>query len=149
MKQSEVAATTNEFLRQIVERLLNFEAVKLEGFGELKLTMRKGGGGRILKAGNVHKGKGAYRPLEVTIERQYHVSVRKAESFKAAIVARHGSFVTVSKNMEKYGVDESGEELEKRAAQGCPICGAKPEKHGNVLACPTHGTEPFETNKKG
>jgi hypothetical protein len=48
--------------------------------------------------------------------------------------------------MEKYGVDESTpqEELEKKAAQGCPECGATPTRHGNTLICPTHGSEPFE-----
>jgi DNA-directed RNA polymerase subunit RPC12/RpoP len=48
--------------------------------------------------------------------------------------------------MEKLGVDEGTdqEELEKKAARGCPKCGQKVEVMGKVLACPTHGTEPFE-----
>lgn len=48
--------------------------------------------------------------------------------------------------MSKFGVSEgvSSEKLEKAAAQGCPICGAAVVKHGSILACPTHGTEPFE-----
>jgi uncharacterized Zn finger protein (UPF0148 family) len=46
--------------------------------------------------------------------------------------------------MDKYGVDEQGAENEKVAAEGCPKCGAKVQKHGNVLACPNCGTEPFE-----
>lgn len=49
--------------------------------------------------------------------------------------------------LEKYGVDESvenPEKLEKQAAEGCPECGKKPERHGKVLMCPVHGTEPFE-----
>lgn len=49
--------------------------------------------------------------------------------------------------MEKYGVDEGTpdqESLEKKAAKGCPECGVAPTKHGNVLVCPTHGSEPFE-----
>lgn len=54
--------------------------------------------------------------------------------------------------MQKYGVDESltetQEALEKRAQQGCPECGAKLVKHGSVLMCPKHGTEPFEKEKK-
>lgn len=52
--------------------------------------------------------------------------------------------------MEKLGVDESTdqEQLEKLAAQGCPKCGAKPEKHGTVLVCPNCGSEPFEKEKK-
>jgi uncharacterized Zn finger protein (UPF0148 family) len=52
--------------------------------------------------------------------------------------------------VEKLGVDETldGEELEKQAAQGCPECGQKLTRHGHVLICPTHGSEPFEKNKK-
>lgn len=48
--------------------------------------------------------------------------------------------------MTKYGVDEGTDQeaLEKKAAGGCPKCGAKPTRHGNVLACPNCGTEPFE-----
>lgn len=52
--------------------------------------------------------------------------------------------------MDKYAVDESTdqEKLEKAAAQGCPICGKTPERHGNVLMCPEHGSEPFEQKKE-
>jgi len=49
--------------------------------------------------------------------------------------------------MEKYGVSEGDDEaLEKKANQGCPIhgCGKEPVRHGHVLMCPTHGSEPFE-----
>lgn len=51
---------------------------------------------------------------------------------------------------EKYAVDENvdQEQLEKQAASGCPVCGKHPERHGNVLLCPTHGSEPFERSKK-
>lgn len=53
--------------------------------------------------------------------------------------------------MEKLGVDEQNdsEALEKAAAKGCPICGAEPERHGSVLICPVHGSEPFEKQKNG
>jgi uncharacterized Zn finger protein (UPF0148 family) len=49
--------------------------------------------------------------------------------------------------MEKFGVNEGvdQEALEKKAASGCPICGIKVQRHGTVLMCPTHGTEPFES----
>ena len=52
----------------------------------------------------------------------------------------------MSEEMEKYGVDEGvdQENLEKKAAEGCPQCGAELTKQGSVLICPTHGTEPFE-----
>lgn len=51
--------------------------------------------------------------------------------------------------MEKYGVEQSTdqEQLEKKAAKGCPKCGAKPQLHGNTLHCPEHGSEPFEKEK--
>jgi uncharacterized Zn finger protein (UPF0148 family) len=50
--------------------------------------------------------------------------------------------------MDKLGVDETSgldqRELEKRAAKGCPECGRGLVKHGSVLLCPEHGSEPFE-----
>jgi len=50
--------------------------------------------------------------------------------------------------MEKYGVDEGvSEKFEKAAASGCPVCGAKPIRHGYTLLCPVHGSEPFEKIK--
>lgn len=49
-------------------------------------------------------------------------------------------------DMEKFGVDEGTdqENLEKKASQGCPICGRKVIQRGRLLMCPEHGTEPFE-----
>ena len=46
--------------------------------------------------------------------------------------------------MEKYGVDETSKDAQKQAAEGCPECGKKLVKHGNVTLCPEHGSEPFE-----
>jgi hypothetical protein len=49
--------------------------------------------------------------------------------------------------MSKFGVDETSvdqEALEKIASKGCPVCGRDVVRHGSVLACPEHGTEPFE-----
>ena len=55
--------------------------------------------------------------------------------------------------MEKYGVDETTgmdqEQLEKRAAKGCPECGKELIKHGSVLQCPHCGTKPFEHPPEG
>lgn len=53
---------------------------------------------------------------------------------------------TKEDKMDKYGVDEGvdQEAQEKKAAKGCPVCGAQPAQHGKVLICPTHGSEPFE-----
>lgn len=52
--------------------------------------------------------------------------------------------------MDKFGVDEGSnqEDLEKKAAQGCPKCGSnKVQRHGKILICPNCGTEPFEEHK--
>ena len=46
--------------------------------------------------------------------------------------------------LTKLGVDETSKDLNKEAAESCPECGAKLEKHGSVVVCPKHGTEPFE-----
>lgn len=52
--------------------------------------------------------------------------------------------------MEKFGVDEGAEQdkMEKAAAQGCPDCGSKVERHGNVMICPKCGSKPFERPPK-
>lgn len=53
---------------------------------------------------------------------------------------------TEEEGMDKFGVDEGPdqEDLEKKAAEGCPRCGRKPSVHGSVLICSEHGSEPFE-----
>jgi len=53
--------------------------------------------------------------------------------------------------MEKYGVDETRnqEKLEKIAAGGCPRCGGKIERHGQVLLCSSCGSQPFEEEEEG
>lgn len=52
--------------------------------------------------------------------------------------------------MDKYAVDETVNQqaMEKAAAQGCPNCGAKCERHGNTLICPNCGTAPFEKQQE-
>jgi uncharacterized OB-fold protein len=51
--------------------------------------------------------------------------------------------------IEKLGVDETVDEqvMEKAAHEGCPNCGAKVVREGQVLICPNCGTEPFERRK--
>lgn len=53
--------------------------------------------------------------------------------------------------IEKYGVDESSNQdpkkMEKAASEGCPKCGQKVQRHGNVILCPSCGSEPFEKDK--
>lgn len=52
--------------------------------------------------------------------------------------------------MEKYGVDENKnqENLEKIATEGCPQCGGKVERHGQVVLCRACGSQPFEEKSK-
>lgn len=53
--------------------------------------------------------------------------------------------------IEKYGVDESSNQdpkkMEKAASEGCPKCGQKVQRHGNVVLCPNCGSEPFEADR--
>ena len=51
--------------------------------------------------------------------------------------------------MEKLGVQEDvdQESLEKKASDGCPVCGKTPVRQGNILLCPVHGSEPWEGQK--
>ena len=56
---------------------------------------------------------------------------------------------TKEEPMEKYGVDEKGEEAGEKAAAEikpvtCPKCGSALEKHGEVSLCLKCGSEPFE-----
>lgn len=55
----------------------------------------------------------------------------------------------MSEEFTKYAVDETvGYDAEKVATEGCPNCGSKIERHGQVLCCPRCGTAPFEKEKK-
>ena len=51
--------------------------------------------------------------------------------------------------MDKFAVEETTDQeaMEKAATAGCPECGAKCERHGNLLFCPKHGSAPFEKHK--
>lgn len=52
--------------------------------------------------------------------------------------------------MEKYAVEEGQDQdaIEKAASQGCPVCGRAVERHGDVVLCPVHGSEPFEKKRQ-
>jgi hypothetical protein len=54
-------------------------------------------------------------------------------------------------SMEKYGVDQGSddEKLEKAASDGCPECGGKVTRTGNLLSCANCGTAPFEKKTEG
>lgn len=136
-----VSRITRVFLHEVMKELVNLNVVHLEGFGELEVMVYKCDKETTLQPHGV--------PMKLRTKKKYRVSFRKTAPFTRAIRARYGGAQRVEETMEKYGVDEQGTEQEKVAQKGCPNCGGAVEKHGNVLACPKCGTEPFETaNKK-
>lgn len=54
--------------------------------------------------------------------------------------------------MEKYGVETHLPGEKQASAQDtpkkCPLCGSLLVKHGQVVLCPKHGSEPFEHDDK-
>jgi len=115
----EVAAITSTFLRLIVHDLLRGERVYLPTLGKFRM-------------------KGEVTALRVSFSRSKNFKKNLQEH-----LGQHGA-----RPMQKYGVDETTgqdqEKLEKRAAQGCPMCGGKVERQGNLLICSSCGTQPFE-----
>ena len=75
----------------------------------------------------------------------HRVSFRKSKRLKEIFQMAEN---TQEEGMDKYAVSESAgagpHDLEKQAANGCPLCGRSVTIHGNVLLCPVHGSEPFE-----
>lgn len=138
MKPRDVSTVTAEFLLSIQHALVDMNNVQLDGLGYLRVVPFKG---RVDTLQPANAGT-----IRVKSKKKYRVSFRKAVPFTQALRLKVGG-AKVEKVMEKFGVDEAHADNEKVAADGCPECGAKVERHGNVLACPTHGTEPFE--KKG
>lgn len=143
LKPTEVSAITAVFLEKVRNELVELNTVELTGFGFFRMSVRGGGTDNLLPVG-----KNAL-PVTVTSQKKYHVSFRKSGPFTRALRERYrDSVVEKTMSFEKYGVDEAGAENEKKASQGCPVCGAKVERHGNILACPKCGTEPFEQKAK-
>lgn len=49
--------------------------------------------------------------------------------------------------MDKYAVDEGTPHPQQKKASlahSCPRCGAEVTAHGNILICPSCGSDPFE-----
>lgn len=118
----EVAAITSTFLRLVAVDLLRGERVWLPGFGTFYM-------------------RGAVGELRVRFRRSF--------LFRRLLQVQMESIGGTV--MEKYAVDENQEnqeELEKKAAQGCPECGGKIERHGSTLICVNCGSAPFEAKKK-
>jgi nucleoid DNA-binding protein len=136
-KTRDVAVITETFLAAIREELVEMNTVRLDGLGTLKIHEYEGKIDHLASISGTRT---------VTTKKKHRVSFKKSRPLSLALRERFGG-VVVEKAMEKYGVDESQKDNEKVASDGCPLCGAQPERHGNVLACPTHGTEPFEKKK--
>lgn len=132
----EVAKVTDEFIEELCSAIVDDGGFHLIGLGKLRVQVEKG-------STNVRKNK----PGDPARIKLYF---SKSKSLKARLEQRFGieekKMEKQDEGMTKYAVDEGHDSaaLEKAAANGCPICAAPVTKHGNVLACPTHGTEPFE-----
>ena len=135
LRPTEVSAITAVFLEETRKELVELNTVVLDGLGILRMSVREG------KTDNLRPAHS--HPVTATSEKKYHVSFKKAVPFAQALRLRYRD-VKVEATVEKYGVDEQQAENEKKASEGCPKCGTKVERHGNVLACPKCGTEPFE-----
>jgi nucleoid DNA-binding protein/ribosomal protein S27AE len=135
----QVGIITKVFLHTVMIELLKMGDVQLDGLGTMRLKRWKGGIDRLRNKGG--------QVMNVETSTVHRVSFRKSNVLNEAIRVKFGRAKPVEDVMDKYGVDETGTELEKKAAAGCPNCGGKVEKHGNVLACEKCGTEPFEGSK--
>lgn len=117
LTEHQVAAVTSTFLRLIANDLVRGEVVHLYNFGRLRMKSQSG---------------------------RLRVLFLRDKFFRRLISDR----LNGETKMEKFGVDErsgkSQEQLEKEAAQGCPMCGGKIETHGAIRMCANCGTQPFE-----
>lgn len=144
-KSRDVSAITEALLHEVVKSLAEGDEVRLDGVGTMHIVKRVGPRAQtcVLTNGFGHK-KGRRGKAVMTVSAKYYLSMRKGTRLRQALSHHKRSTV-----MEKYGVDESTdqEKLEKQASEGCPKCGGKIERHGNVLTCRNCGTEPFEQKK--
>lgn len=98
-----------------------------------------------VRADEIHAAKG----VKVAHTR---IRVKLAEVASLCKVARKYILLKMKNKegkVEKYGVDENGDESEKRAVaetkpKVCPQCGSTLEEHGEVVLCPKCGSDPFE-----
>lgn len=134
-KIQDVSLITEVFLEAVAGQLAALNDVQLDGLGRLHVALRQG---------PVAPLNGA--KADTRWKTKYHVTFKKSVGLRRRFREMHGAIEEM--DMDKLGVDESQADNEKVASKGCPECGAKVERHGNVLACPTHGTEPFEKKTK-
>lgn len=144
----QVAMVTGCFLRTLLHEVVDNGAALVDGFGRFFLKEQRNVATAHLEKGTFKKG-GRRGKMVVRTRRKFRVWFKKSAAFRQALMDAYGKESTMDE-MEKYGVDENvdQEELEKQAAGGCPECGQTPVRHGKVLSCPTHGTEPFEKTQR-
>lgn len=118
---SEVSLISSLFIRVLLRGMVDKGEIFIDGFGTF--TLRAYNHNSPVKV--------EFKPSKLFASRLRRLAREREE---------RGSI------MEKYGVDETKKQQdpEKLASQGCPDCGQTLVKHGQVLMCPTHGTEPFE-----
>lgn len=142
--ESEVAAITAEFIRQLSQMLAEYGEVTVDRLGRFRVESRPTNRGN-LNISFKRKRNGKDVTSVVVTPRHLLVHFSKSKPLKALLDREHQE-----SSMEKYGVDETTghdpEQLEKLAAKGCPECGSALTKHGSVLICPTHGSAPFEVS---
>lgn len=138
-----VREITEMFLLQARAEITNQRVVHLDGFGKFHLSVQTGSRPTV----NLLRGETKDTTL-VPVATKIRVNFSKALAFKRQLQEMH----LEDYEMEKYGVDESvedQEDLEKKAADGCPECGREVQRHGGLLMCPVHGSEPFEKTDNG
>lgn len=126
------------FIGHVCSGLVHDGKVRIQGLGVLSIQPFK-----LNRKIRILKGPRAGSMVNVTVH--YRAYFKKAHRLRRMLQEEHVMPKT-EPEMEKYGVDEGTdqENLEKKAADGCPECGAMPKRQGNILICPKHGTEPFE-----
>lgn len=137
----DVQRITAAFLQAARDALLDTREVALPPLGTLTLFQH-----RRKRAQVVNLRTYSDRPLAVEVDTAFTLRFRKDPRLRALIRARLLASEE-NKVMEKFAVDEDlgdQEALEKKAAGGCPRCGATPQRHGRSLICPKCGSEPFE-----
>ena len=125
----QVARTTATLFHVLTQALSDGYRIHLDGFGNFELLPFE------KKYRNKEGSTIEFQPI-------WKTRIHLGNHLKKDYSGREGG-----PPMDKYGVDEAvhdPEQLEKMAHEGCPLCGKKPERHGNTLLCPTHGAEPFE-----
>lgn len=149
-----VKMVTSAWIEAIQAILVEEGAVQIDSFGTFSIQTQAP---RKQSLPLRHFGKAVLPASSVDVPTKICVTFSKAGPLKQALKRRYDTQGTKnmtkpnsdSEGMDKFGVNENvdQERLEKQAAEGCPLCGAKVQRHGTVLMCPTHGTEPFEKNE--